>query len=49
MFMAGPKSWLEATRFVHRKVYTSEAEIAEKNNKPQVLEKKVYLFADTFT
>ena len=31
--MAGPKSRLEATRFVQKMVYTSVAEIAEENSR----------------
>ena len=33
LFMAGPKSRLEATRFVQKRVYISEADIAEENNR----------------
>ena len=40
LFMAGPKSVLEM-------VHISRAEIAEENNNPRVLEKRVCLFADT--
>ena len=40
--MAGPKSVFEM-------VHISRAEIAEENNLPRVLEKRVCLFADTFT
>ena len=42
--MAGPKSVLEATRFVQKKVHISEAEIAEENSRTTSLEKGfVYL------
>ena len=40
--MAGPKS-------VSEMVHISRAEVAEENNLPRVLEKRVRLFADTFT
>ena len=40
--MAGPKSVFEM-------VHISRAEVAEENNLPRVLEKRVCLFADTFT
>ena len=40
--MAGPKTVFEM-------VHISWAEIAEEKNLPRVLEKKVCLFADTFT
>ena len=40
--MAGPRSVFEM-------VHISMAEIAEENNLPRVLEKRVCLFADTFT
>ena len=32
LFMAGPESRLEATRFIKKSVYISEAEIAEENS-----------------
>ena len=48
LFMAGPKSKLEATRFVQKRC-TYLAEIAEEIIEPRVLEKEVCLFADTFT
>ena len=48
LFMAGPKSKLEGTRFVHkRRSYL--AEIAEAIIAQRGLEKKVCLFGDTFT
>ena len=48
--MAGPKSRLEATRFVQQiKMYIFEAEIAEENNRATSFGEKACLFADTFT
>ena len=40
--MAGPKSVFEM-------VHIRRAEIAEENNRPRVAEKRICLFADTFT
>ena len=41
MFVHGRvKSVLEATRFVEKKVYISEAEIAEENNRTMTFEEK---------
>ena len=49
LLIAGPKSKLEATRFVQKRC-TYLAEIAKENNRTTSFgEKKVCLFADTFT
>ena len=48
LFMAGPKSKLEATRFVQKGV-PIKPKSPRKIIEPRVLEKKVCLFADTFT
>ena len=47
LFMAGPKSRLEGTRFIQKRCTYLRPKSPRKIMEPRVLEKKVCLFADT--
>ena len=49
LFRMAIESWTSGPNSVLEMVHIFRAEIAEENNDPRVLEKRVCLFADTFT